>query len=94
MLTAGEKCLFDYSLRMANPIRYAKLVATLFKSVGLGQPGFAAEARDPAVQLMLCLLCNMKDMGMRWQRDNLETVFRNMMQLLPSIMALLTEVTV
>lgn len=90
---AGDKCLFDYSLRFTNPIRFAELVATLFKSVGLGQADFAAQAQDPAVKLMLCLLENMKDMSPSWHKKNLEAVLTRMMQLEPEINVLFSKVT-
>ncbi len=90
---AGDKCLFDYSLRTSNPVRFAELVATLFKSVGLGQTDFADEAQDPAVKLMLCLLENMKGMSPFWQKKNLEAVLTRMMQLEPEINTLVSKVT-
>ena len=68
-------------------------MATLFKSVGLGQADFAAEAQDSAVKLMLCLLENMKDMSPFWQKKNLEAVLTRMMQLEPKINILFSEVT-
>ena len=90
---AGDKCLFDHSLRFTYPIRFAELVAMLFKSVGLGQTDFAAEAQDPAVKLMLCLLENMKGMSAFWQKKNLEAVLTRMMQLEPEINILFSKVT-
>jgi len=90
---AGDKCLFDYNLRVTNPIRFAELVAMLFKSVGLGQADFAAEAQDPAVKLMLRLLENMKDMSHSWQKNNLEAVLTRMMQLEPATKILFSKVT-
>ncbi len=90
---AGDKRLFDYNLRLTNPIRFAELVATLFQSVGLGRADFAAEAQDLAVKLMLCLLENMKDMSHSWQKHNLEAVLTRMMQLEPEINILFSKVT-
>ena len=92
-MAAGNNCLFDYSLRLNNPSRYAALVATLFQGVGLGQPDFAPEAHAPAVKLMLRLLDDMKAMSMYWQRNNLEAVFRRMIQEENSIKVLLQEVS-
>jgi len=90
---AGDKCLFDHTFRFTNPIRFAELVATLFKSVGLGQTDFTAEAQDAAVKLMLCLLENMKDMSPYWQKHNLEAVLTRMMQLEPDLNILFSKVT-
>lgn len=90
---AGNNCLFDYSLRLTDPTRYAGLVATLFQGVGLGQPDFAPEAHEPAVKLMLRFLDDLKAMWPSWQKDNLEAVLRRMIQLEDSIKVLLQEVT-
>ena len=90
---AGDKCLFDHTFCFTNPIRFAELVATLFKSVGLGQADFTAEAQDAAVKLMLCLLENMQDMSPYWQKHNLEAVLTRMMQLEPDLNVLFSKVT-
>lgn len=92
-MAAGNNCLFDHSLRLNDPTRYAGLVATLFQGVGLGQPDVAPEAHESAVKLMLHFLDDLKAMWPSWQRDNLEAVFRRMIQLEDCIKILLQEVT-
>ena len=68
------------------------MVATLFQSLGYGQPDFPAEAKDAAALYMLSLFSDVKEMSPYWQTCNLERMLKSMIQLLPSIKILMTQV--
>ena len=78
--------MFDMTLRKSSPLRYAVLVATFYKALG------AAEAKEATVQLMLCILTDLKDMSPTWQREHLASVLHQMVKVFTEIITVVQQV--
>lgn len=92
ILYAGSKRLFSCRVCVQNPVRSAKLVATLFQSVGW-RPALPADANNAAAKLMLSFLKDLvTEMTLRWQNAHLTKMIQSMVKHTPCIRTLLTQV--
>ena len=79
---AGQQAMFDINLRRNSPQQYALLIATFYKALAADLPG---QDMQSDVELMLCLLTDMKDMSGTWHRQHLASVWKQIVRAYPDI---------